>query len=198
MLDPNQPGSTSTKLSWIWLHSQTARSVVGDLDDNASTEQRWEFNRVHWMRARALSMRWAEEVKLVTHEMSWTVRGFSQKSKLWLADIDRFDMSPGARAYAFRQAAFWAELADQAQDVRVNSVYRAFADSLALADDAELPIPFDPRWRSNMIHNPAVRFQYHKQWWTQQRFPHPDDYMNVPSLADALAYHKYWDERTFE
>ncbi|PPQ76341.1 hypothetical protein CVT24_008129 [Panaeolus cyanescens] len=239
MLDPNQPGSTSARLSWIWLHSQTARSSVGDLDDNASTEQRWEFNRVHWMRARALSMRWSEEVALVTHEMSWTVRGFSHKSGSWLEDIENFNMSPGARAYALAayggdrlNAMFyyliendktldiekkrWIQrgmreehgffltfygllfVADEAQNIRVNSVYRAFADSLALADDTELPIPFDDRWKSNMIDNPAVHFEYHKQWWTQPGFPRPEDYLNIPSLSDALAYHKFFDEKIFE
>jgi hypothetical protein len=104
ILNPNQPGSTSIKLSWIWQTS--ARNLLEFAGPNDSATMAddipsllecmhifcyfvWYFyltilvRRIHWLRARAQRMRWQEEVTLTTYEMQWTVRYFTHKSKFW-------------------------------------------------------------------------------------------------------------------
>ncbi|KAF9546258.1 hypothetical protein CPC08DRAFT_649119 [Agrocybe pediades] len=112
ILKPNIPGSTKLKLSWIW-HSVRKHLMMVD--------------RVHWLRARAQADRWREERLLVTYEMQWTVRSFLHKCTNWrkaceptapvlgapgvLAKASAPRDSPGARAYAERQANTWLALA---------------------------------------------------------------------------------------
>ena len=122
ILDPNSPGSSSLRLSWIWQkHSGSAQSAPesmleckskpkcsGHTYDCFSTVQ-----RVHWLRARAQNHRWQEELILVKHEMEWTTRYFVHRARVW---IDRITPSqkPGPNAYAARQRAQWMQLADDA------------------------------------------------------------------------------------
>jgi hypothetical protein len=71
--------------------------------------------RVHWLRARAQSGRWNEEVILVTYEMQWTVRYFLHQAQRWdhlAASEDEGGRSAcGPAAYARRKAAMWRWLA---------------------------------------------------------------------------------------
>lgn len=97
--------------------------------------------RIHWLRARAQRMRWAEEVTLTSYEMQWTVRYFTQKSKFWsdfqktLADQgSTMDINltvardyPGQLAYAKRKHSTWFQLAvksDRAFKI-LNNAYKS-------------------------------------------------------------------------
>ncbi|KAF8814720.1 hypothetical protein BYT27DRAFT_7249761 [Phlegmacium glaucopus] len=57
ILDPNHPGASSVRLSWIW---KTAIDRMPQLAESLR-----EFQRVHWLRARAQNNRWNEEHILV-------------------------------------------------------------------------------------------------------------------------------------
>jgi hypothetical protein len=72
--------------------------------------------RVNWLRAKARSDRWSEELKIVKHEMKWTVLWFEHQIKEWQ---DRLDESlkknkPGHVAYAEKQAAMWKDFKSEA------------------------------------------------------------------------------------
>ncbi|KAF9486700.1 hypothetical protein BDN71DRAFT_1342710, partial [Pleurotus eryngii] len=67
VVNPNQPGSTTLNLSWIWH--------VGR-DDESAPAALQESNRVLYLKSRALASRWREELLLVKYEMEWTVRYF--------------------------------------------------------------------------------------------------------------------------
>lgn len=137
VLKPNLPGASSLRLSWIW--KSVNRRFVADADDthNSTTDPATVLEclcnsiqqsrtlispfflntvkRVHWLRARAQYQRWREECILVGYEMQWTVRYFLNKSSLWkpsaLPDADPEFATPGAAAYANRQATMWHRLA---------------------------------------------------------------------------------------
>ncbi|KAF8157947.1 hypothetical protein B0H34DRAFT_858828 [Crassisporium funariophilum] len=119
VLRPNEQGSSSVKLSWIWRTGcyhlfrpneeagtdaeSHAENVRHPDDADADPATLLEFKRVHWLRARALNHRWHKEVVLVTYEMQWTVRYFLHQCKQWQEGADNPDVSAGARSYAVRQ-----------------------------------------------------------------------------------------------
>ncbi|KAF8150124.1 hypothetical protein B0H34DRAFT_826383 [Crassisporium funariophilum] len=119
VLRPNEQGSSSVKLSWIWRTGRYhlfrpneeagadaeshAENVRHPDDADADPATLLEFKHVHWLRARALNHRWHEEVVLVTYEMQWTVRYFLHQCKQWQEGADNPDVSAGARSYAVRQ-----------------------------------------------------------------------------------------------
>ncbi|KAF8337253.1 hypothetical protein F5887DRAFT_890729 [Amanita rubescens] len=116
LLQPNQPGSTSVKLSWIW---QTGLSPGEE-----TAEGQREFQRVHWLRAQAQMHRWSEEVTLVSYEMQWTVRYFMYNMRTW--DKRGIDCpEPGVAAYAARKSAMWHRMALDAEGefLKGNSAY---------------------------------------------------------------------------
>ncbi|KAF8057043.1 hypothetical protein FPV67DRAFT_1677798 [Lyophyllum atratum] len=76
ILDPNIPGSTRQRLSWIWQMGEI--EACGDSDGTMR-----EFERVHYLRARANRNRWAEELRLVGYEMQWTTRYFLHQATIW-------------------------------------------------------------------------------------------------------------------
>jgi hypothetical protein len=137
LLKPNEPGSTSIKLSWIWQSSSRhlqASNVDFDMDTDDSADDQSNVlecvsfflhadysvqpsivRRVHWLRGRAQLMRWQEELSLTSYEMQWTVRFFSTQSKIWaerstlLAGQDYH--SAGAYAYSKRKTSTWEKMA---------------------------------------------------------------------------------------
>jgi len=110
--DPNTPGSTSLRLSWIWHMSSAGetsehrRECMSNFHYIFQSKQ-FLVQRVHWLRARAQHHRWQEEKTLLRYEMQWTVRYFLYESEKWKKHCDS-DCSPGAKAYASRQSATWA------------------------------------------------------------------------------------------
>ncbi|KAF9496239.1 hypothetical protein BDN71DRAFT_1356904, partial [Pleurotus eryngii] len=67
VVNPNQPGSTTLDLSWIWHVSQDDESALAALQ---------ESNHVLYLKSHALASCWQEELLLVKYEMEWTVRYF--------------------------------------------------------------------------------------------------------------------------
>ncbi|KAG1851428.1 hypothetical protein DFJ58DRAFT_638866, partial [Suillus subalutaceus] len=61
--------------------------------------------RVHWLRAKAMRDRWAEEMLLVKHKMDWTCDFFLHKAENWihLGNISRQVHKEGHLGYAVRQ-----------------------------------------------------------------------------------------------
>ncbi|KAF9489119.1 hypothetical protein BDN71DRAFT_1477323 [Pleurotus eryngii] len=111
VVNPNQPGSTTLNLSWIWH--------VGR-DDESAPAALQESNRVLYLKSRALASRWREELLLVKYEMEWTVRYFKHNHDVW---VDRSsNSSPGAKAYARRKAAqyLWQAQVAEGEFIKYN------------------------------------------------------------------------------
>ncbi|KAG1722601.1 uncharacterized protein EDB91DRAFT_1255997 [Suillus paluster] len=68
--DPNARGQRNKSLTWFW-------SV--EFNSNGP-----EVLSVHWLRAKALRDRWAEEFTVIEHEMDWTCTFFLHKSWTWV------------------------------------------------------------------------------------------------------------------
>ncbi|KAF9471357.1 hypothetical protein BDN70DRAFT_820109, partial [Pholiota conissans] len=102
VMNPNQPGSRQLELSWIWR--------MDSREGDNTPEGVLEFQRIHYLRARAHCMRWKEELNLVSHEMVWTTRSFMHQIQLWNHHAEASVQHPGLQAYAFRKAAMWKEL----------------------------------------------------------------------------------------
>ncbi|KAJ8496102.1 hypothetical protein ONZ45_g12598 [Pleurotus djamor] len=74
VLDPNATGSTRPTTSWLWF--------VGQVDPSAP-ESIQEYNRVHFLRARASQKRWSEERLLLQYEMKWLVTFLRNRRDQW-------------------------------------------------------------------------------------------------------------------
>lgn len=73
--------------------------------------------RVSWLRAKARFSRWSEELRLVEHEMRWTVNWFRWKEMQWKDRLERVrqDLRPlGFDCYCEKQIALWKNLGDTA------------------------------------------------------------------------------------
>src|ERR1700741_4062126 len=64
-----------------------------------------QVTRVNWLRAKARSKRWEEEVLLLQNEMIWTQRWFGHNKKKWEARMEgaRIASKAGHHAYAAKQ-----------------------------------------------------------------------------------------------
>jgi hypothetical protein len=124
ILDPNERGASSLRLSWIW-------HLSGFDNSSGSLHECWSnlsffgsiqlilfalaVQRVHWLRARAQKSRWNEEVILLQYEMEWAVRYFLHHSHQWRVRAQAAEVTAGQAAYGFRQAASWQSLAGRAE-----------------------------------------------------------------------------------
>jgi hypothetical protein len=70
--------------------------------------------RVNWLRAKARSKRWEEEVLILKHEMIWTKLWFGHQKKTW---EDRMEgaTKPGHHAYAAKQVRIWSQFGEHAK-----------------------------------------------------------------------------------
>ena len=136
--DPNIPGSSTFRLSWIW---ETGPRLTGSAPDGMREcmisfafyiirpcIDTTEVQCVHWIRARAQKHRWEEELLLVKYEMQWTTRSFLHKAKKWQDRFEESDIDPGPKAYAARQSSQWRRMAFDAdrQFRSANSEYISF------------------------------------------------------------------------
>ena len=73
--------------------------------------------RVHWLRAKSLQDRWAEEMSLVRNEMDWTCNFFEHKSKEWENREKSCDLDGhgGHKCYASRQSDMYQQLGEDAR-----------------------------------------------------------------------------------
>jgi hypothetical protein len=125
LLDPNKPGSSTLRLSWIWQTQTPGQSSTTEavIECTYCFMMSYVYNihpattvqRVHWLRARAQSGRWNEEVILVSYEMQWTIRYFLHQAQEWerlkATSPNSGNLTPGPAAYAARKAAMWQWLA---------------------------------------------------------------------------------------
>ncbi|KAG0697969.1 hypothetical protein DFH29DRAFT_878331 [Suillus ampliporus] len=91
----------SDKLAWFWR--------INNAEDSQKNIWMNEFYRVNWLKAKARYNRWSEELKLVQHEMFWTISWFRTQEERWRVRADE-SIKNGNRAYAERQASiviFW-------------------------------------------------------------------------------------------
>ncbi|KAF9492991.1 hypothetical protein BDN71DRAFT_1395824, partial [Pleurotus eryngii] len=88
VVNPNQPGSTTLNLSWIWHVGQ---------DDELALAALQESNLVLYLKSHTLASHWWEELLLVKYEMKWTVRYFKHNHDVWVDWSS--DSSLGAIAY---------------------------------------------------------------------------------------------------
>ncbi|KAG1828201.1 hypothetical protein EV424DRAFT_1344918 [Suillus variegatus] len=100
--EENRHGQGSDRLAWFWR--------INSAEDSQKSEWMNEFYRVNWLKAKARYDRWSEELKLVQHEMCWTVWWFQKQESEWRARADE-SIKNGHRAYAEKQASMWAEFA---------------------------------------------------------------------------------------
>ncbi|KAF8262068.1 hypothetical protein EI94DRAFT_1603959 [Lactarius quietus] len=96
-------GQQNQQLSWIWSFGTSTRQEGAWMDD---------FNRVHWLRAKAQFERWKEEQDSIHNEAVWVPAYFHAQAELWR---NRMMLSvqagnPGHVAYAAHQAHAWDEL----------------------------------------------------------------------------------------
>ncbi|KAG2090914.1 uncharacterized protein F5147DRAFT_748193 [Suillus discolor] len=96
------------QLSWIWL-------VEGVGDDKDEMVQ--DSLRIEWCKARARSMRWAEEVELLQEEMRWVSCFLKWHATWWKKKIAECTLATaadneGLSGYACRQAQLREDLTD--------------------------------------------------------------------------------------
>jgi hypothetical protein len=72
-------------------------------------------NRVNWLRAKARSDRWNEELLLCRLEMTWTINAFAHRKTFWTDLKTGSDHTTGSQAYAAKQEAMWERMRDSAQ-----------------------------------------------------------------------------------
>ncbi|KAI9430336.1 hypothetical protein H4582DRAFT_2063950 [Lactarius indigo] len=96
-------GQRNKQTSWIWGFGHTVEDDGTWMDD---------FERVHWLRARAQFERWLEEQHSIHNEAEWVPAYFHAKAKMWkkLMTIAAQDSLKGHQAYASYQMHAWEEL----------------------------------------------------------------------------------------
>ncbi|KAG1740735.1 uncharacterized protein EDB91DRAFT_1081835 [Suillus paluster] len=102
--EENRHGQGSDKLAWFWR--------INNAEDSQKNVWMNEFYRVNWLKAKARYDCWSEELKLVQHEMFWTISWFRTQEERWRVRADE-SIKNGNRAYAERQASMWAEFSAQ-------------------------------------------------------------------------------------
>ncbi|KAG2089640.1 hypothetical protein BD769DRAFT_1632141 [Suillus cothurnatus] len=100
------------QLSWIWLVEG-----VGDDEDEMVQDSKLECLRIEWCKARARSMRWAEEVELLQEEMCWVSCFLKWHATWWKKKIIECTLAiavlnEGLSAYACCQAQLREDLTD--------------------------------------------------------------------------------------
>ncbi|KAG1877467.1 hypothetical protein F4604DRAFT_1680133 [Suillus subluteus] len=98
--EENRHGQGSDTLTWFWR--------INNAEDSQKNKWMDEFYHVNWLKAKARYDHWSEELKLVQHEMFWTVSWFRTQEARWRARADE-STKDGHKAYAEKQASMWAE-----------------------------------------------------------------------------------------
>jgi hypothetical protein len=91
--------------------------VSSNVDHIWSTVTVESVTRVNWLRAKARSKRWEEEVLILKHEMIWTKLWFEHQKRIWEERIERATEASklGHRAYAAKQARIWSQFLEHAK-----------------------------------------------------------------------------------
>ncbi|KAF8261054.1 hypothetical protein EI94DRAFT_1608583 [Lactarius quietus] len=108
ILGVEKRGQRNQQLPWIWSFGISAKKDGTWMDD---------FNRVHWLRAKAQFERWKEEQDSIHNEALWVPAYFHAKAEFWKA-LRKWavqDRLPGHAAYASYQAHSWEELSQSSK-----------------------------------------------------------------------------------
>ncbi|KAG1719346.1 hypothetical protein EDB19DRAFT_1648329, partial [Suillus lakei] len=98
--EENRHGQGSDRLTWFWR--------INNAEDSQKNQWMNEFYRVNWLKAKAQYDYWSEELKLVQHEMFWTVSWFRTQEATWRSRADK-SIKDGHKAYTEKQASMWAK-----------------------------------------------------------------------------------------
>ncbi|KAI9428667.1 hypothetical protein BJY52DRAFT_1200843 [Lactarius psammicola] len=103
ILDATQVRQHNTQLPWIWSFGTTVDQDGTWMD---------EFNRVHWLRAKAQFQRWMEEQASLHNEAEWVSAYFYAKAEQWKVLMSKVAQRSqhGHKAYASQQMYLWEEL----------------------------------------------------------------------------------------
>ncbi|KAN0136391.1 hypothetical protein V8E53_005759 [Lactarius tabidus] len=103
ILDPAEVRQHNTQLSWIWSFGKTVDKDGTWMD---------EFNRIHWLQAKAQFERWLEEQASIHNEAVWVLAYFHSKAEQWeerMKNAAQYSQK-GHAAYASQQMHSWEEL----------------------------------------------------------------------------------------
>jgi hypothetical protein len=75
-------------------------------------------NRAKWFRDRAARDRAREEKEIIEEEIRREIKTFSQYASIWTQLADGSDDCPGKAAYAFKQAAMYSRLQNEAEEMQ--------------------------------------------------------------------------------
>ncbi|KAJ7747582.1 hypothetical protein B0H14DRAFT_3514007 [Mycena olivaceomarginata] len=122
---------------WFW----SAQRPSG-LDDKGVVAWEKEMDRVQWFRERALMKRAKEEIEILEEEFKRAKRWFTQTSEIWtkMAGMEKrgdYHDDQGWRAYAYRQAAIYEDLAHQSKAEWVKLPQLIAQDAIAEANKAK-------------------------------------------------------------
>lgn len=126
IVEENRLGQRSEHLSWVW------RLDIGKAQDKDAWMDESEYycglcllntvtvrsvTRVNWLRAKAHSKRWEEEVLILKHEMVWTQLWFGHQKKMWeeRQQAAKAASRVGHHAYAAKQARIWSQFLEHAK-----------------------------------------------------------------------------------
>ncbi|KAG2057844.1 hypothetical protein BDR06DRAFT_877337, partial [Suillus hirtellus] len=70
--EENRHGQGSDRLAWFWRINSAENSQ----------KSKW-MNELNWLKAKAQYDYWSKELKLVQHEMCWTVQWFQNQELEW-------------------------------------------------------------------------------------------------------------------
>ncbi|KAG1866783.1 hypothetical protein F4604DRAFT_1881800 [Suillus subluteus] len=93
--EENRCGQGSDKLAWFWR--------INSATNSQKSEWMYEFYQVNWLKAKVRYDHWSEELKLVQHEMYWTVCWFQNQELMWRRRSGK-SIKNGHKAYAEKQA----------------------------------------------------------------------------------------------
>jgi len=138
----NEAGSEGNRqIPWIWRHFSIGVEANGDSSLHESeylsfgmkhycpTNVQLKALRIEWCRGMARAERWKEEVMLLVEEHRRVVEFFEHRSRWWgvrARDEDSWNLAgiscnntfqEGRRAYAFRQAALYNNLARRGREM---------------------------------------------------------------------------------
>jgi hypothetical protein len=128
VLDPNSRGLRYEGLAWFWSLDVPRDTASNDWMSECEPyifHFRLESSkvpivyRVHWLRAKAVRDRWAEEKELLEAEFQWTINFFAARARTWEYRSVRSGIKgeKGQACYAARQQAIYSRLRDQCQAV---------------------------------------------------------------------------------
>ncbi|KAG1787048.1 uncharacterized protein HD556DRAFT_1312999 [Suillus plorans] len=104
--EENRFGQGSDRLAWFWRGNNASQG-----QDDAWID---EFYRVNWLKAKARWNRWQEELRLVRHEMGWTINWFKYHQNEWERRGGQATR-PGHQAYAYQQVLMWGRFVEEAE-----------------------------------------------------------------------------------